>query len=166
MVKFSNKVFNKFKKIVKNKKTKKNMFLNFFISEKMFLCMQELPKLHRNYSSGAIIWGSVHPTEENILLLNNIDMYNYIAVLWKITIHEQKFCYAFHICDFYIFSSVVSNCPVTGLLPGYYLLLSMSPLFIYLLCTKFKVKLPSNFLCCTAQCTVLYFFALYCTALH
>ena len=34
--------------------------------------MQELPKLHRNYSSGAIIWGSVHPIEENILLLNNI----------------------------------------------------------------------------------------------
>ena len=42
--------------------------------------MQELPKLHRNYSSKAIIWGSVHPTGENILLLNNIDMYNYTAV--------------------------------------------------------------------------------------
>ena len=42
--------------------------------------MQELPKLQRNYSSGAIIWGSVHPTEENILLLKNIDMYNYTAV--------------------------------------------------------------------------------------
>ena len=42
--------------------------------------MQELPKLHRNYSSGAIIRGSVHPTEDNILLLNNIDMYNYTAV--------------------------------------------------------------------------------------
>ena len=43
--------------------------------------MQELPKLHRNYSSGAIIGGSVHPNKENILLLRNIDMYNYIAVL-------------------------------------------------------------------------------------
>ena len=42
--------------------------------------MQGLQKLHRNYSSGAIISGSVHPTEENILLLNNIDMYNYTAV--------------------------------------------------------------------------------------
>ena len=47
----------------------------------MFPCMQELPKLHRNYSSGAIIWGIVHPTEESILLLNNIDMYNYTAVV-------------------------------------------------------------------------------------
>ena len=42
--------------------------------------MQELPKLHRNYSSGAIISGSVHPTETNILPLNNINMYNYTAV--------------------------------------------------------------------------------------
>ena len=42
--------------------------------------MQQLPKLHWNYSYGAIIWGSVHPTEENIFLLNNIDMYNYTAV--------------------------------------------------------------------------------------
>ena len=32
--------------------------------------MQELPKLHRSYYSGAIICGPVHPTEENILLLN------------------------------------------------------------------------------------------------
>ena len=44
--------------------------------------MQELQKLHRNYSSGAIIWGSVHPTEENILLLKNIAMYNYTPVSW------------------------------------------------------------------------------------
>ena len=42
--------------------------------------MQELPNLHRNYSYRAIIWGSVHPTEENILLLGNINMYNYTAV--------------------------------------------------------------------------------------
>ena len=42
--------------------------------------MQELPELHRNYSSGAIIWGFVNPTEEDILLLKNIDMYNYTAV--------------------------------------------------------------------------------------
>ena len=42
--------------------------------------MQELPNLHRNYSSGAIIEGSVHPTTENILLLKNIDMDNYTAV--------------------------------------------------------------------------------------
>ena len=40
----------------------------------------ELPNLHRNYSYGPIIWGSVHPTEENIVLLKNIDMYNYTAV--------------------------------------------------------------------------------------
>ena len=46
----------------------------------MFPCMQELPKLHRNNFFGAIIWWSVHPTEENILLLNNIDMYNYTTV--------------------------------------------------------------------------------------
>ena len=26
--------------------------------------MQDLPKLHRNYSSGAIIWGPLHPTVE------------------------------------------------------------------------------------------------------
>ena len=38
-------------------------------------------KLHRNFFSGTIIWGSVHLTEENILLLNNIDIYNYTAVL-------------------------------------------------------------------------------------
>ena len=43
--------------------------------------MQELQNLHRNYSSWAIIWGSVHPTEENILLLKNIDMYNYTALV-------------------------------------------------------------------------------------
>ena len=42
--------------------------------------MQDLPKLHRNYFSGAMVWGSVHPAEENILLLNNIDMYNEAAV--------------------------------------------------------------------------------------
>ena len=42
--------------------------------------MQELPNLHRNFSSGAFIRGSVHPTEENILLLNYIDMHNYTAV--------------------------------------------------------------------------------------
>ena len=42
--------------------------------------MQELPNLHMNYSSGAIIGGSVHPTRENILLLMNIDMYNYTAL--------------------------------------------------------------------------------------
>ena len=46
----------------------------------MFPYKQELPKLHRNFSSGAIIWGSVHPTEENILLLNNNGIYNYTAV--------------------------------------------------------------------------------------
>ena len=42
--------------------------------------MQELIKLYRIYSSEGIIWGSVHPTEENILLLKNNDMYNYTAV--------------------------------------------------------------------------------------
>ena len=59
----------------KKKKKKKNGF-KFFNPEKLFKCMQEVPNLHRNYSSGAIIWGSVHPTTENILLLKNIDMYN------------------------------------------------------------------------------------------
>ena len=43
--------------------------------------MQKVPNLHRKYSPGGIIWGSGHPTEENILLLKNIDMYNYTAVL-------------------------------------------------------------------------------------
>ena len=50
------------------------------MSEKIFTCMQERLNLHRNNSSGAIICGSVHPIEENILLLNNIGMYNYTAV--------------------------------------------------------------------------------------
>ena len=79
MVKFDNKVFKKSQKCQKKKKKKKKkkkMFLNFQFQKKLFKCMQELPKLHRNYSSGAMVWGSVHPTEENILLLNNIDMYN------------------------------------------------------------------------------------------
>ena len=45
--------------------------------------MQDFQNLHKNNSSGAIIWGSVHPTTENILLLRNIDMYNYTAVnIW------------------------------------------------------------------------------------
>ena len=56
------------------------MFWNFYIYNKIFKRMQELPYLHRNCFSGAIIWGSVPPPEENILLLNNIDMYNYTAV--------------------------------------------------------------------------------------
>ena len=51
------------------------------MSEKLFNCMQELQNLQRNYSSGAIIWGSVHPIEEISLLLNNIGMYNYTAVI-------------------------------------------------------------------------------------
>ena len=42
--------------------------------------MQELQNLHRNCSSEAIIREFVHPTEENNLLLNNIDMHNYTAV--------------------------------------------------------------------------------------
>ena len=42
--------------------------------------MQELPKLHRNFFSGFFIWGSVRPTEENILLLNNIEVSNQTAV--------------------------------------------------------------------------------------
>ena len=49
------------------------------MSEKIFTCMQEVPNLHKNYSSGAIIWGSVNTIEEIILLLNNISMYNYTA---------------------------------------------------------------------------------------
>ena len=44
------------------------------------------PKIAQEISSRAIILGSVHPTEENMLLLNNIDMYNYtaVAVLHKV----------------------------------------------------------------------------------
>ena len=42
--------------------------------------MQDLQKLHKNFSSGAIIWGSLHPTEENILLLRNINIYNHTPV--------------------------------------------------------------------------------------
>ena len=52
------------------------MLLNFSFQKKMLKSMQDLPKLHRNYSSGAMVWGSVNPAEENILLLNNIDIYN------------------------------------------------------------------------------------------
>ena len=37
--------------------------------------------MHRNYSSGAIIWGSLHPTEENILLLGHTDIYNHTPVI-------------------------------------------------------------------------------------
>ena len=37
-------------------------------------------KIKQEFYSEAIIWGSVHLTEENIFLLNNIDMYNYTAV--------------------------------------------------------------------------------------
>ena len=48
--------------------------------EKILTYMQEVPNLQKNYSSGAFIWGSVHPIQEIILLLNNIGMYNYTAV--------------------------------------------------------------------------------------
>ena len=56
----------------------------------------ELPKLHRNYSSGAMVWGSVQPDEKITLLLNNIDMYNYTAVqppfdlTWHIMFSKPK----------------------------------------------------------------------------
>ena len=36
------------------------------------------PKLAKEF----FFWGSVPPPEENILMLNNIDMYNYIAVMY------------------------------------------------------------------------------------
>ena len=61
----------------------------------MFLGMQEVPHLHKNYSSGAIIWGSFHPIEGNILLLNIIGMYNYTAVVKDILFLSKvmiKFC--------------------------------------------------------------------------
>ena len=35
------------------------------------------PKMAQDFFSGAIIWVSVNPTEENILLLNNIDINNW-----------------------------------------------------------------------------------------
>ena len=38
------------------------------------------PKFAQEFPSGAIIWEYVQPTEENVLLLNNIDMYNYTIV--------------------------------------------------------------------------------------
>ena len=77
MVKSSNKVFKNSKKCknYNNKKRRIHVF-DLFMSGKLFKCMQELPKSHRNYFSWAIILGSVHPTEENILQLNNIDMSN------------------------------------------------------------------------------------------
>ena len=36
--------------------------------------------MHRIYYSGAIMWGSDHPTKEIVLLLKNIAMYNYTPV--------------------------------------------------------------------------------------
>ena len=42
--------------------------------------MQDLPILHSNYSSGATIWGSLHPPVENILLLRHTDIYNHTRV--------------------------------------------------------------------------------------
>ena len=60
---------------------KKNNVFFFSFKKKIFPCMQELPKLHRNYSSRAIIWGSLHQTEENILLLRHTDIYNHTPVL-------------------------------------------------------------------------------------
>jgi hypothetical protein len=46
----------------------------------MFKCIHELLKLHKNNSSGAIIWGSLNQTEENILLLDDIDLSNNTVV--------------------------------------------------------------------------------------
>ena len=40
----------------------------------------KLPTPHTIYSSVAIIWGTVHPTEENIMLSNNIDLSKDTAV--------------------------------------------------------------------------------------
>ena len=54
--------------------------------------------MHRNYSSGAIIWGSVHPTEENILLLNNIDLSNKAAVKYKSAHFAKVWHNTFSIC--------------------------------------------------------------------
>ena len=36
--------------------------------------------MHRNYSPEAFIWGSVHPTDETILLLDNVDLSKETAV--------------------------------------------------------------------------------------
>ena len=56
----------------------------------MYKCIQDLPNLHRNYVSGAIIWGFVHPTKENILLLL---LHNYTPVKG----HCDYFC-KFYLC--------------------------------------------------------------------
>ena len=78
------------KKINKKIKKLKNAF-TFLFQKKIFKCMQDLPKMHRNYSSGAIIWGSLHPTEENILLLGHTDIYNHTPVTWKSPLlNEQR----------------------------------------------------------------------------
>ena len=56
MVKFDNKVFKNSKKSQNyKKKQKKKHGFKFLNLEKIFKCMQELPNLHRNYSSGAMV---------------------------------------------------------------------------------------------------------------
>ena len=52
-------------------------------SEKLFKCMQQLLKSHKNYSYGAIICWSNHPNKEQIQFLNNIDIYNYTATAYR-----------------------------------------------------------------------------------
>ena len=49
--------------------------------------MHQLPKVYRNYSSGAFISGFVHPTENNILLLDTVDLSKETAVNAKSSLH-------------------------------------------------------------------------------
>ena len=42
-------------KSCKIQKEKEKKWFKIFMSEKIFTCMQEVPNLHKNYSSGAII---------------------------------------------------------------------------------------------------------------
>ena len=89
----SNYIFFKSQKLLKLQQQ-----LNIFF----FLRIHKLQQSHKNYFSGAIIGGSVNPTEENILLLDNIDLSNNTAVS-----HDE---YIHHI----IFKLCLTPCPHKG----------------------------------------------------
>ena len=64
------------------------------------------PKFAQELFFWTIIWGSVHPTEETILLLNNIDMYNYtvvcklISFLAKLNFLKDSFTTTLYLLNF------------------------------------------------------------------
>ena len=49
------------------------------------------PKIAQELFFWDIIWGSVHPTEENIFFVKNIDMYNYTVMITQIVFENFKF---------------------------------------------------------------------------